>query len=116
MSGFNSIEFGNKFNVGGDSLSTRMREMQESNKATEIAESNESGEATFGEFFKNMVQEANSSQITADNKMKELATGKSKDLHGTVLAMEKADINFRMLTQVRNKVIEAYREIMRMQV
>jgi len=116
MSGFNSIEFGSKMGVSGDSISNRMREMRENQKAAEVTESSEPGAATFGDFLKDMVKEANSSQLNADNKMQELATGKSKDLHGTVLAMEKADINFRLLTQVRNKVIEAYREIMRMQV
>jgi len=48
--------------------------------------------------------------------MQDVAAGRNKDLHGAVLAMEKADVQFRLLAQVRNKVIDAYREIMRMQV
>lgn len=76
-----------------------------------------SGETkSFGDFMKDLATEANSAQLNADAKLQDVAAGRNKDLHGAVLAMEKADVQFRMLTQVRNKVIEAYREIMRMQV
>ncbi len=71
---------------------------------------------SFGEYIKEMANETNAAHLQADGKMQDVAAGRNKDLHGAVLAMEKADIQFRMLTQVRNKVIEAYREIMRMQV
>jgi flagellar hook-basal body complex protein FliE len=84
----------------------------------ESSSSEKSGEAgtSFGDTLKGMMEDVNTSQLLADQKTEELAAGRNKDLHGSVLAMEKADINFRMLTQVRNKVIEAYREVMRMQV
>jgi len=71
---------------------------------------------TFGETLENMLKEVNQSQIDANQAAQEIAAGRNKDIHGAVLAMEKAELQFRMLTQVRNKVIEAYREIMRMQV
>jgi flagellar hook-basal body complex protein FliE len=74
------------------------------------------GAKTFGDFMKDLVQDANASALQADGKMQDVAAGRNKDLHGAVLAMEKADVQFRLLTQVRNKVIDAYREIMRMQV
>lgn len=45
----------------------------------------------------------------------ELATGQTTGIHETMIALEKADIAFRFLTQVRNKALEAYREIWRMQ-
>jgi len=109
------IEFGMK-NVGGGMESSRMREQME-NIASDRAAAAEDGKgASFGDFLQSLAQEANSSQIVADQKLNEVAAGRNKDLHGAVLAMEKADVNFRLLAQVRNKVIEAYREIMRMQV
>jgi flagellar hook-basal body complex protein FliE len=52
----------------------------------------------------------------ADGKMEEFAVGKRSDLHEVVVATEKADISFKLLLQVRNKLLEAYQEIMRMQV
>lgn len=88
-------------------------------RSTEISsgEDSASGRAsTFGDLLKSALQDANQSQMQANHSVEELVSGKNKDLHGAVIAMEKADIDFRLLTQVRNKVIDAYREIMRMQV
>lgn len=114
-----SIEFNTRMSgVGGGFDSARIRESRENllEGTKEVGASGETGGATFGDFLQNMVKEANSSQITADRKLEEVAAGRNKDLHGAVMQMEKADVQFRLLTQVRNKVIEAYREIMRMQV
>jgi flagellar hook-basal body complex protein FliE len=105
-----SIEIGGRMNVESQVGSSETRELRE---ARETAES---GGATFGDFLHKLVQEANASQLHADKQMQEVAAGRNKDLHGAVLAMEKADVQFRLLAQVRNKMIEAYREIMRMQV
>ncbi len=112
MASFNSIDFGNR--LTGNSEATRLREALD-NRVQGNDEASESG-ATFGHFLKNLAQEANTAQLVADSKLQDVAAGRGKDLHGAVLSMEKADIQFRLLTQVRNKVIEAYREIMRMQV
>ena len=43
-------------------------------------------------------------------------SGESRDLHTTVIAMQKADLSFQMMMQVRNKIVQAYQEIMRMPV
>jgi len=45
-----------------------------------------------------------------------MVTGESRDLHEVMLAVEKANISFQFLTQVRNKALDAYQEIMKMQV
>src|SRR5262245_50541028 len=109
------IEFGSRMQVSGGGID-RLREQRE-NSIEQAGESSESGGTkTFGDFMKDLVQDANSSALQADAKMQDVAAGRNKDLHGAVLAMEKADVQFRLLTQVRNKVIDAYREIMRMQV
>jgi flagellar hook-basal body complex protein FliE len=42
--------------------------------------------------------------------------GQAPSVHDTMIAMEKADVSLRLTTKVRNKVVEAYQEIMRMQV
>lgn len=110
-----SIEFGMK-TMGGGVDTSRLREIRENLQSDKAGSAGEASGASFGDFLKNLAQEANTSQIVADRKIEEVAAGRSKDLHGAVLALEKADVNFRLLTQVRNKVIEAYREIMRMQV
>jgi flagellar hook-basal body complex protein FliE len=110
------IEFGNRSVIGGGLDTGRISELRE-RAVEEAGESGETGSAkTFGDFMKDLVQDANESSLVADKKMQEVATGRTKDLHGAVLAVEKADVQFHLLTQVRNKVIDAYREIMRMQI
>lgn len=53
---------------------------------------------------------------TADKAAVDLATGKSENIHGVLIQMEKAEIALRTASSVRNKIIEAYQEIMRMPV
>ena len=114
----NGMDFGLRSSTSGmNGLGTdRMREMREQIQTDKASPSEKSEGATFGDYLKDLANEANSSQLIADSKMQEVAAGRNKDLHGAVLAMEKAEVNFKLLSQVRNKVIEAYREIMRMQV
>jgi flagellar hook-basal body complex protein FliE len=52
----------------------------------------------------------------ADQTVLKANTGESVDLHEMMIAMEKADISLRLMVQVRNKAIDAYHEIMRMQI
>ena len=70
----------------------------------------------FGDLLGKMVGKVNEMQTSADKSIQGLATGESKGLHEVMLAVEKASISFQMLTQVRNKAVEAYQEIMRMPV
>ncbi|MFN3696884.1 MAG: flagellar hook-basal body complex protein FliE [Pseudobdellovibrio sp.] len=71
---------------------------------------------TFADTLKDAIGNVNELQKTADIKAQELATGKTDDIAGVMLATEKADIALRTMVQVRNKIIDAYQEIMRMQV
>lgn len=71
---------------------------------------------TFGEFLTDSISKVNSIQNEANVAMEKLASGESQNLHETLLAVEKADIAFRTMNQVRTKVIDAYREIMKMQI
>lgn len=70
----------------------------------------------FTQVLGDMVKQVNDLQIKADTAVQKLATGESKGLHEVMIAMEKSSISFQFLTQVRNKAVEAYHEIMRMQV
>jgi|SRR5665648_461063 len=71
---------------------------------------------TFGDFLKDSITKVNSIQQDANVAMEKLASGESQNLHETLLAVEKADIAFRTMNQVRTKVLDAYREIMKMQI
>ncbi|NJL23742.1 MAG: flagellar hook-basal body complex protein FliE [Calothrix sp. SM1_5_4] len=74
------------------------------------------GAKSFADTLKDAVQSVNQAQKEADVKAQELATGKSQNIHDVMLASEKADISLKLMVQVRNKIIEAYQEIMKMQV
>jgi flagellar hook-basal body complex protein FliE len=77
----------------------------------------ETGEAkSFGDFLQDSIGKVNALQTEANLAMEKLASGESQNLHETLLAVEKADIAFRTMNQVRSKVIDAYREIMKMQI
>jgi len=69
-----------------------------------------------GETFSRLFQEVNSQQLEADRKIEEFATAPEKDIHGTMIALQKADLSLRLLLQVRSKLTAAYQELMRMQV
>ena len=62
------------------------------------------------------LEKVNEAQVAADSSMKELAAGRTKNIHETMLSIEKADSSLKLMMQVRNKVLDAYKEIMRMQV
>ena len=84
-------------------------------KLDSVTSSKDAG-PSFADTLKEAVNNVNNMQLDADNKAQELATGKTDDIAGTMIAVEKADIALRAMVQVRNKIIEAYQEIMKMQV
>lgn len=71
---------------------------------------------SFGDFLANSISKVNNLQQDADVAMQKLASGKSQNLHETLLTVEKAEIAFKTMNQVRSKVIDAYKEIMKMQI
>lgn len=72
--------------------------------------------SSFAETFEKAFQDVNKNVLEADNKMAQLTTGQNKDIHGTMISMEKAQVSMKLLMAVRNKMVSAYEEIMRMQV
>ena len=77
----------------------------------------ESGAAgSFAAALKSSLTEVNKMQQQADAAISALATGDKVSMHETMIAMEQADVSFRLMMQVRNKIVEAYQEILRMQV
>jgi|SRR3990172_12523390 len=59
---------------------------------------------------------AHAEQAQADEAVRQLATGQSDNLHDVMLQVAQADLSFRTILEVRNRLTEAYQEIMRMQV
>jgi flagellar hook-basal body complex protein FliE len=69
--------------------------------------------------FQNMLQSAiervESSRTAANDAVEKFVSGQDQDLHTTILATQRASLDFDFLLQVRNKVVQSYQEIMRMQ-
>ena len=70
---------------------------------------------SFSEMLASSFTEVNNMQVEANKAIQKLASGPAKEIAGTMLAVENAEIGFKTMNQVRMKVIEAYKEIMRMQ-
>ena len=71
---------------------------------------------SFAATLKDAVGTVNTLQKDADKQAQALATGKTTNIPEVMMAAEKADIALRMMVQVRNKIIDAYNEVMKMQV
>jgi flagellar hook-basal body complex protein FliE len=69
----------------------------------------------FSSILKNTIGSIQSAQNNADSAVQQFLTGENDDLHTTVLATQRADMAFELGLQVRNKVVSAYQEIMKMQ-
>ncbi|WIV10854.1 flagellar hook-basal body complex protein FliE [Proteiniborus sp. MB09-C3] len=79
-------------------------------------EKNATEATTFSDFLKNALDEVNELQINSENYTKLLALGEIDNIHDVPIAAEKAKVAFQMTLAIRNKVVDAYKEIMRMQV
>ena len=68
----------------------------------------------FFETFQGAMGDVNRLQAEAQAKMADLLEGKGEDVHQTMIAVEKADVAFQLMMQVRNKIVQAYQEVSRM--
>jgi flagellar hook-basal body complex protein FliE len=69
-----------------------------------------------GQAFENMLSSLNESQMNSDALIQKLAQGENVDLHTVMIGMEENNVNFNVALGIRDRLVEAYREIMRMQV
>ena len=70
----------------------------------------------FGQALTNAISGLSESQNAADSASVRMAAGEPIDLHEVMLARETASLQFQLAVQVRNKLVEAYQDVMRMQV
>lgn len=72
--------------------------------------------AGFNDLLSGLISEANVTAGHSDQLVEQMAKGEPTDIHSVMVAMTEADLSFRMLVEVRNKLIDAYQEIQRMPV
>ncbi|MER2077047.1 flagellar hook-basal body complex protein FliE [Psychrobacillus psychrotolerans] len=73
-------------------------------------------QADFGDFLKTAIQSVNENQKASDVATEKLINGGDIELHDVMIASQKASITLNTTLEIRNKVVEAYQEIMRMSV
>jgi flagellar hook-basal body complex protein FliE len=74
------------------------------------------GGGGFGDWIAREVASTNQSLLKAEGGIRKVALGDSSDLHGVMIDLEQAKLSFQLLTQVRARALEAYQDILRMQV
>ena len=72
--------------------------------------------AGFTEALEKAVKEVNDLQVSADRSIARLIRGDEQDLHTTMIEVKKAELSFQLMMQVRNKLIQAYNEVIKMPV
>ncbi|WP_432354965.1 flagellar hook-basal body complex protein FliE [Sporosarcina sp. A2] len=70
----------------------------------------------FGSYLKDAIQDVNAAQVQSDVMTEKLVRGENVDLHNVMITAQKASIALNATMEIRNKVIEAYQEVMRMPV
>lgn len=81
-----------------------------SNAAGEVSPTN------FRELLNKALTDLNSSQIGANDAIKNIASGGEENLHDVIIDMEKASMTLQYAIQIRNKVLEAYQSVIQMQI
>jgi flagellar hook-basal body complex protein FliE len=74
------------------------------------------GALGFAQWLERSLAETNTRLITADQQVQRLALGETDSLHHVMISLEEAKLSFQLMVQVRNKLLEAYQDILRMQV
>jgi flagellar hook-basal body complex protein FliE len=75
-----------------------------------------SGAGAFARVLTQFLNEASIHQAQAEKSVTNLAAGRADNVHNVMLAMAKADLSFHLVLEIRNRLSEAYQEIMRMQI
>ncbi len=74
----------------------------------------EKEELSFSEFLKDSLEKVNQLQIEANNAITAFSTGEDVDIHRVMIAIERANLSLSIVTEIRNRLLDAYHEIMRM--
>jgi len=70
----------------------------------------------FGEWLGKEVTQLNQVMLAAESRLQDQAAGRTQNLHEVMIAMEEARLSLQLAMQIRNKVLDAYQELMRMQI
>jgi len=87
------------------------------NKLSETTkQTSEKSDTSFSDILKKSIEQVNNAQLQANEAIKKAVSGENTDIHDTMIAIQKADVSLKLMMEVRNKLLEAYQDIMRTQV
>ena len=81
-----------------------------------VTSSPEAGGVSFPQVLDQLLTGASQSHANAEAAVRDLAIGQTDNLHGVMLQMAQADLSFHLILEIRNRLTDAYQEIMKMQV
>lgn len=70
----------------------------------------------FGSWFVSQLSQVNDKLVNTDTEVQQLATGQASNLHEVMIHLEEAKLSFQLMLQVRNRMLEAYQDVMRTQI
>jgi flagellar hook-basal body complex protein FliE len=84
-------------------------------QAAAVTASATGGKYDFGSTLDGVMNQVGAADSDAQTKVQEMLQGNGQDLHTAMIAVEKADLSFQLMMQVRNKIIQAYQTVSQMQ-
>lgn len=94
-------------------ITNSINPINQSKQSEQTQKTQNSGD--FGAMLSKAIDELNQTQVAADKAVADLATGQITDLHQAAIALGKAETSMKLMLEVRNKAISAYKEISRTQ-
>ena len=79
-----------------------------------VAPKTKAGDKQFSEVLENAINDVDMSQRVSDKKLELLASGEDVDIHGTMIALQEADISIRTMSAFRDKITDAYKNLINM--
>ncbi len=74
------------------------------------------GKSSFADMLSDAINSVDSTMKTSDQNVQDFIAGKTENVHDVMISMQKAQLSFQLMVEVRNKAIETYQEISRMQI
>ncbi len=81
-----------------------------------LSQPTSAGGGAFGGLVERLLEGASTQQLNANQAVRDLALGQADSLHNVMLEVAKADLAFRLVLEIRNRLTDAYQQIMQMQV
>src|ERR1700722_16407516 len=91
-------------------------ELQEVAETTPVAAPSGASSSSFTDMLGKAVQEVNGKQSAANDAINGLLSGQNVSLHQAMISMQEANVSFQLMVEVRNKLLDSYQELMKMQV